>query len=91
MLSFITIDFLKDKLAELKSSDSKELLVYQLEKEIALLNKLDVEKIDMRGTPEDFENMLTEFELVFLHKGEWDKVLKERNFYKQCKELFENV
>lgn len=89
MLGFITIEFLKDKLKELKSSKaSDELLVYQLEKEIALLNRINIKEINMRGTPEDFERNIDNNELIFLPIGEWDRILKERVIYKKCKQLF---
>jgi hypothetical protein len=88
MLAFITTEFLKNKLNELKNINASELIIYQLEKEIALLDKLDIETVDMRGTPDEFEQKIRSNELVFLPKGEWNEILKERNIYNKCKQLF---
>lgn len=88
MLAFITTEFLKDKLNELKQNNLSELLIYQLEKEISLLNKLDIETLDMRGEPEEFEDKLDNCELIFLPKGEWDEIIKQLDVYRKCKHLF---
>ena len=90
MLAFITIPIMEKELKKLKSENAKELLIYQVEKEIEILKRLKIEEINMRGTTKEFAERIIDENIIFLTDDEREKYSKAMDFYNNCKkQLFE--
>lgn len=78
MLNFALIDIAN---TEIKNPDCSLLLRKELQKEVAILEKIKIELIDCRYSPEEFEQILEDYSLYFITKNHFDEMKRKCEKY----------
>ena len=68
-----------EKLSERALDDNEKLLKSLYEKELAVLERLDIELVDITGTPDEVKKRLGNNAVYFLPKGEFEQMRDKAN------------
>lgn len=71
-------------------TDSQELYYMQIEKEIVVLDKIDITLCDMRGDVNEVQERLNNSEIHFATKGEYEKINESKEIIETLRQLYLN-
>lgn len=71
-------------------TDSQELYYMQIEKEIIVLDKIDIALCDMRGGVNEVQERLNNSEIHFATKGEYEKINELKEVMATLRQLYVN-
>ena len=69
-------------------TDSQKLYYMQIEKEIVVLEKIDITLCDMRGNINEVQERLNNSEIHFATNGEYEKINESRKVMETLRQLY---
>ena len=91
MMQWITENLLKREIDKLSSKDNLDeqdyFLLTQCKKELLVLNKLKIERIDTRGNVEEVENRIKGNSIYFIDKAEYDSMYQKSVLFDAVKSI----
>lgn len=72
---------------EIKANQGSDFYRAQVERELAVLEKLDIVLCDMRGTAEEVEDRLKNCEILFVEKDTYESMKRAVEFKQAVEEL----